>query len=74
MFKNLNCGALGHKATFEESVSLAKAHGFGGVDPDFGYAREKGVAAVKDLLAANGLKLGGVGARGGRRGAHLDQD
>jgi sugar phosphate isomerase/epimerase len=61
MFKNLNCGALGHKATFEEQVALAKANGFAGVDPDFGYAREKGVAAVKDLLAKNGLKLGGFG-------------
>ena len=61
MFKNLNCGALGHKATFEEHVKLAKEHGFGGVDPDLGYAREKGVAAVKELLARSVLRLGGFG-------------
>ena len=61
MFKNLNVGAIGHKATFEETVKLASEYGFGGVDVDLGYAREKGVNAVKDLLAKHKLKLGGFG-------------
>jgi len=61
MFKNLNCGALGQKATFEETVRLAAEYGFPGVDPDLGYAREKGAAAVKELLAKHRLKLGGFG-------------
>ncbi len=74
MFKNLNCGALGHKATFEEHVELAKKYGFGGVDPDLGYAREKGVTAVKDLLARNGLKLGGFGLGVNWRDNHSDKD
>src|SRR5471032_2420008 len=61
MFKNLNCGAIGHAATFEETVKLAAEYGFGGVDADLGYAREKGVPAVKALLAKHNLKLGGFG-------------
>ncbi|HYG78328.1 MAG TPA: sugar phosphate isomerase/epimerase family protein [Planctomycetota bacterium] len=60
MFKNLNCGALGHKvSSFEETVKLAKEFGFAGVDPDLAYAREKGISATKELLAQHGLKLGG---------------
>ncbi|MCW8129721.1 MAG: sugar phosphate isomerase/epimerase [Planctomycetota bacterium] len=61
MFKNLNCGAIGQKASFEEAVALAREFGFGGVDIDLGYAQEKGAAAVKDLLAQNNLKPGGIG-------------
>lgn len=61
MFKNLNCGALGHKASFEEAIALAREFGFGGVDIDLGYAQEKGAQAVKDLLAKNNLKPGGIG-------------
>lgn len=74
MFKNLNCGALGHKATFEEHVKLAKEYGFGSVDPDLGYAREKGVAAVKEMLAKNNLKLGGFGLGVNWRDNHSDKD
>jgi len=61
MFKNLNTGALGHSASFEDSVRLAREYGFGGVDPDLGYAKEKGTAVVKELCAKNNLKLGGFG-------------
>lgn len=61
MFKNLNCGAIGQKASFEEAVALAREFGFGGVDIDLGYAKEKGASAVKDLLAKNNLKAGGIG-------------
>lgn len=59
MFKNLNVRALGHKATFEETVKLASEYGFAGVDTDLDYAKEHGVAAVKSLLAGHKLKLGG---------------
>ncbi|MGD0094759.1 MAG: TIM barrel protein, partial [Planctomycetota bacterium] len=74
MFKNLNCGALGHKANFEEHVKLAKDHGFGGVDPDLGYAREKGVPAAKALLAQNGLQFGGFGLGVRWRESDSDKD
>ena len=59
MFKNLNCGALGQKASFEETVALAREFGFGGVDLDLGYARDKGAQAVQALLAKNNLRAGG---------------
>lgn len=62
MFKNLNCGALGHKVSgFEQTVALACEHGFAGVDADLAYARTQGVQATRELLAKNGLKLGGFG-------------
>jgi len=75
MFKNLNCHSLGHKVgSFEDTVKLAKEFGFAGVDPDLGYAREKGVAAVKDLLAANGLKAGGFSLSVSWRDNHSDRE
>jgi 2-keto-myo-inositol isomerase len=75
MFKNLNCGALGHNVSgFEETVKLAREYGFGGVDPDLGYAREKGVQATKDLLARNKLKLGGFGLSVKWRESDSDRD
>jgi len=61
MFKNLNVGALHHKATFEENVTWAAEFGFGGVDLDMGYVREKGIAATKDLLAKHKLQMGSIG-------------
>jgi len=73
MFKNLNVGAIGHKATFEETVKLAVEYGFAGVDPDLNYAREKGINAVKDLLAKHNLKLGGFGPAVSWREADSDQ-
>lgn len=75
MFKNLNCGSLGFRsATFEETVKLAKEYGFAGVDPDLNYAREKGVAATKELLAKNGLKVGGFPVTANWRDNHTDKD
>lgn len=59
MFRNLSVEMLGHKATFEETAALAAEHGFEGIDADLGYAREKSVSAVKELLAKYNLKLGG---------------
>lgn len=61
MFKNLNCGAIGQKASFEEAVALAAEFGFGGVDIDLKYAQEKGPDAVKALLAKHGLRAGAFG-------------
>jgi sugar phosphate isomerase/epimerase len=61
MFKNLSIGMLGHKATYEETAALAAEHGFEGIDADLGYAREKSVSAVKELLSKYNLKLGGFG-------------
>ena len=75
MFKNLNCGALGHKVSgFEETVSLAREFGFAGVDPDLNYAREKGIPATHSLLAKSGLKLGGFGLSVRWREADSDKD
>lgn len=62
MFRNLNCGAIGQKVSgFEQTAKLASEFGFGGVDPDLGYAREKGAQALKDLLKKNKLQAGGFG-------------
>ncbi|MBE7465344.1 MAG: sugar phosphate isomerase/epimerase [Planctomycetes bacterium] len=61
MFQNLNCGAIGQKAGFEEQVALAREFGFGGVDLDLGYAKEKGAAHTRKLLADHGLKAGSFG-------------
>jgi sugar phosphate isomerase/epimerase len=65
VFKNLNLGALGHSAPFDQAVALAKAHGFAGIDPDLGYlgklASEKSVQAASDWFAATGLKPGAIG-------------
>jgi len=61
MFKNLSVGMLGHKATYEETAALAAEHGFQGIDADMGYAREKGIGAVKELLSKYSLRPGGFG-------------
>jgi len=75
VFKNLNVGALGHKVSgFEESVKLAAEYGFQGVDPDLGYARDKGVPAVKDLLQKHTLRLGGFGLSVRWRESDSDKD
>ncbi len=75
MFKNLNCGALGHKVSgFEETVKLAGEYGFAGVDLDLAYAREKGVQATQDLLARHGLKLGGFSLSARWRETDSDRD
>lgn len=75
MFKNLNCGALGHKTiSFEQTVQLAKEHGFAGVDIDLNYARSTSVQATQELLAKNNLKLGGFGLTVKWREADSDKD
>ena len=65
MFKNLNLGALGLKASFFEAVELAKVGGFQGLDVDIfemeGVLKTKSVGEVKNVLKQNKLKLGGWG-------------
>jgi sugar phosphate isomerase/epimerase len=61
MFPNLSPGAIGIRATIEETVSLAKATGFKGVDLDLGQAESYGVARMRSLLAENALVIGGWG-------------
>ena len=65
MFKNLNLGALGLKASFFEAVELAKVGGFQGLDIDVfemeGVLKTKSVGEVKNVLKQNKLKLGGWG-------------
>lgn len=65
VFKNLNFGALGISASFEQTVALAVAHGFAGVDLDMGFlgrmAAEQSPQAAHDWFAATGLRAGGMG-------------
>ena len=65
MFKNLNPGALGFKASFSETVELAEVGGFQGIDIDVleigDLLKTKSIDEIKDLLERKGLKLGGWG-------------
>lgn len=65
MFRNLSPGAIGIRANLEESLQLAQAHGFQGIDLPIGeavtLAEAKGIDHVRGLFAAAGLKPGGWG-------------
>jgi sugar phosphate isomerase/epimerase len=65
VFKNLNFGALGISANFEQTVAAAAAHGFPGVDLDIAFlsrmAAEKSPQAARDWFGATGLRAGGMG-------------
>jgi sugar phosphate isomerase/epimerase len=65
VYKNLNFGALGLSAGFEQAVALAAAHGFAGIDLDMAFlgrmAAEKSPQAARDWFAATGLRAGGIG-------------
>jgi sugar phosphate isomerase/epimerase len=65
MYKNLNTGAIGVRATLTEQIDLARRHGFAGIDIPIveaqAMADAHGVAAVKELLAAANLRPGGWG-------------
>ena len=58
MFKNLNLGALGFKASFYESIELASLGGFEGIDLDvremMGLLKKKSVAEINALLEEKG--------------------
>jgi sugar phosphate isomerase/epimerase len=65
MFRNLSPGAIGIRANLEESLALAKAHGFQGIDLPIGeaakLAEEKGIDYVRGLFANAGIRPGGWG-------------
>ena len=75
MFGNLNPGALGFRASFFETVELALAGSFRGVDLNLFEMRKiletKSVGEIKSLIEGRGLKWGGWGlpvALGGDEG------
>lgn len=65
MFRNLNLGALGHRAALEDLLALAARGGWQGIDLPIAdverIAAERSPDAVADLLAGSGLRLGGWG-------------
>ena len=65
MYRNLSPGAVGIRATFVESLDLAKGAGYEGVDLNLGeiasLVAEHSAAWVKEQFAARGLRVGGFG-------------
>jgi len=65
MFRNLNIGALGFKASFFEAAELAKVGGFEGLDLEGFEMKEilkaKSADDIKGFLKEKGLRLGGWG-------------
>ena len=65
MFRNLNAGAIGVRASLSEALEMAQTHGFGGVDFSITEVSDMVKAAsvdeVKDLFARNGCRPGGWG-------------
>ncbi|MDQ3250043.1 MAG: sugar phosphate isomerase/epimerase, partial [Chloroflexota bacterium] len=65
MFKNLNVGTIGVKATLAETIEYAQQHGFGGVDFSIGEAAtlvaQQGVDYVRGLFTAAGVLPGSWG-------------
>ena len=66
MFKNLNAGAIGIKdLSLAETIKLAKATGYSGIDFDIQeattLANENGIDSVKALFADAGIKAGAWG-------------
>jgi len=59
----------------DEFVRLAAKAGFAGADPDFTFADTHSLAGMRDLYAANGLRMGGWGIPFDfRAGAGLDPE
>jgi len=61
MFRNLSCGAIGVPADLRQAVEYAKLGEFGGIDVSATEADVYGAETVRDLLATNGLQIGGIG-------------
>jgi sugar phosphate isomerase/epimerase len=65
MFKNLNTGAIGVKATLAETIDYARRHGFAGIDFSITEAAaltdQHGVSYVRDLFAKASIKPGSWG-------------
>ena len=65
MFRNLNTGAIGVRASLSEALEIAQAHGFGGVDFSilevFDMVKVASVNEINELFLRNGCKPGGWG-------------
>lgn len=65
MFRNLNCGAIGVPANFEQAIAYAKLGEFEGIDVPMGEVipliEQHGADHVKATFADNGLRMGGIG-------------
>lgn len=72
VFQNLNTGAIGVRATFEEACRLAQQYGFTGVDISSGDVERLGVNRVLELLDQHGLQIGGYGLPGNWLGSEED--
>jgi|TARA_Y100000310_G_scaffold345577_1_gene466812 sugar phosphate isomerase/epimerase len=63
MFRNLNTGVIGIRATMLEALELAKSNEFDGFDPSLGdahkLAQDKSTQHVKGLFQDAGVQLGG---------------
>ena len=62
MYPNLNTGNIGIQATLEETIALARKHGFAGVDFSISEAADlvdaHGIEYVRDLFSSAGVKPG----------------
>jgi sugar phosphate isomerase/epimerase len=65
MFKNLNTGAIGIRASLPEAVEMAREHGFGGIDFSIDEAGRlvagTSIEAVRDLFRSSGINYGAWG-------------
>jgi len=61
MFRNLNTGVIGVKATLEETCKYARRHGFAGVDVAAAVVERLGAGRVREILDEHGLRVGGYG-------------
>jgi sugar phosphate isomerase/epimerase len=66
MFKSLNGPMVGLKISLEETIRVAKAHGFEGIDSSVSdlktYEEKNGQGSAKKIIAASGLKTGVIGS------------
>lgn len=61
MYRTLSPGAIDVAVSFEEGARLAARHGFEGLALDAGHLLENGAGAVRQTLAAHGLRPGSFG-------------
>jgi sugar phosphate isomerase/epimerase len=74
MFFSLHRGTAGKGLPHEAFVRLAARSGFPAADPDFTFADTHSLAAMRELYAANSLRLGGWGIPFDFRAPALDLD
>ena len=61
MYRTLSPGAIDVSVRFEEGARLAARYGFEGLTLDAGHLLGEGADAVRETLAAHGLKPGSFG-------------